>query len=50
MPNYTFEDTETGEQFVEFMPMDSKEKFLEYLSDLEQALKDLLYFSLCLSL
>ena len=21
MPNYTFEDTETGEQFVEFMPM-----------------------------
>ena len=29
MPNYTFEDTETGEQFVEFMPMDSKEQFLE---------------------
>lgn len=29
MPNYTFEDTETGEQFVEFMPMDSKEQFLD---------------------
>ena len=29
MPNYTFEDTETGEQFVEFMPMDCKEKFLK---------------------
>ena len=29
MPNYTFEDTETGEQFVEFMSMDSKEQFLK---------------------
>ena len=29
MPNYTFEDTETGEQFVEFMRMDSKEQFLK---------------------
>ena len=29
MPNYTFEDTETGETFIEFMPMDSKDQFLK---------------------
>ena len=29
MPNYTFEDTETGEYFIEFMPMNSKEQFLK---------------------
>ena len=29
MPNYTFEDTETGEMFVEFMRMDDKEKYLK---------------------
>ena len=29
MPNYTFEDIETGEVFVEFMKMDDKEKYLK---------------------
>ena len=28
MPNYTFENTKTGENFVEFMPISEKEKFL----------------------
>ena len=36
MPNYTFEDTETGEQFVEFMMMDQKEYFLEDNPTLKQ--------------
>tara|TARA_Y100001963_G_scaffold156852_1_gene251472 strand:- start:1154 stop:1474 length:321 start_codon:yes stop_codon:yes gene_type:complete len=29
MPNYTFEDTETGEQFVQFIKMDDKEQYLK---------------------
>ena len=29
MPNYTFEDIETGEVFVQFMKMDEKETFLK---------------------
>tara|TARA_A100001015_G_C14704651_1_gene599672 strand:- start:391 stop:711 length:321 start_codon:yes stop_codon:yes gene_type:complete len=29
MPNYTFRDNETGEEFEQFMRMDDKPKFLE---------------------
>lgn len=29
MPNYTFENIETGEMFVEFMKMDEKEQYLK---------------------
>ena len=29
MPNYTFRNTETGEEFEEFMKMDDKEQFLK---------------------
>ena len=29
MPNYTFRNTETGEEFEEFMKMDEKEQFLK---------------------
>ena len=36
MPNYTFEDMETGEKFVEFMKMDQKEYFLEDNPTLQQ--------------
>ena len=28
MPNYTFENTKTGENFIEFMAISEKEKFL----------------------
>ena len=38
MPNYTFKDTETNEQFIEFMKIDQKEYFLEENPTLQQVL------------
>ena len=35
MPNYTFENTETGEVFVEFMKMDDKEQYLKDNPDIK---------------
>ena len=39
MPNYTFRDTETGEEFDEFMRMDDKEQFLKDNPNLMSVLK-----------
>ena len=38
MPNYTFKDTETNEQFIEFMKIDQKEYFLEDNPTLQQVM------------
>ena len=39
MPNYTFRNTETGEEFTEFMRMDDKEQFLKDNPNLMSVLK-----------
>lgn len=38
MPNYNFRNTETGEEWTEFMGMDAKEEYLKNNPKIEQML------------